>query len=164
MKAKCVEKFVFEATLTYIRTWVGEMALAFRRASLYIANGCRSLQTDNHRQVLKSDRKRSMCICVWEGKSCQANIFPGFKLTQQKQNQHKSTFLSLQRHWIFYITDHLLVQWQQTQHSVDWSTNRWHSTKQILKILFLQVIGLSLLQITTIAGWARQLHYKCTYG
>ena len=159
MKAKCVEKFVFEATLTYIRTWVGEMALAFRRASLYIANGCRRLQTDNHRQVLKSDRQRSMCICVWEGNRCQANIFPGFKLMKQKQNQLKE--------YIFVppaSLNHFLVQWQQTQHSVDWSTNRWHSIKQILKILLLQMIGLSLLHFTTTEGWARKLHYKCTYG
>jgi hypothetical protein len=66
MKAKYVENFVSEATLTYIGTWVGELALAFRRASLYIANGCRRLQTDNHRKVLQSDRERGQCAYVCE--------------------------------------------------------------------------------------------------
>jgi len=51
------------------------MALAFRRASLYIANGCRRLQTDNHRQVLKSDRKRGQCAFVCEKETDVKQIF-----------------------------------------------------------------------------------------
>lgn len=104
-------------------------------------------------------------LCVWEGKLSSKYFFPGFKLMKQKQNQLKhicpSRFTKSSKSLITFF----LVQRKQTQRSVDWSTNRWHSIKQIKKItLFMQMMGLSLLHITTTEGWARKLHYKCTYG